>query len=81
MMLPSYALSAQGSQVHVACWPTGSNDILARAFASQGSCYVLSVGGLLREQDIPDRYREIFPTPPAEGGYSIVAPGGAIFAS
>lgn len=81
MMLPGYALIAQGTQVHVAVWPSGSDDVLARAFAAQGSCYVISVGGLLREQDIPERYREIFPTPSQEAGCSIIAPGGDIIAS
>ena len=81
MMLPSYALVAQGTQVHVAVWPSGSDDILARAFAAQGSCYVISAGGLLREQDIPERYREIFPEPSETAGCSIIAPGGDIVAS
>ncbi|MCP4002858.1 MAG: carbon-nitrogen hydrolase family protein [bacterium] len=81
MMLPGYALIAQGTQVHVAVWPSGSDDVLARAFAAQGSCYVISVGGLLREQDIPDRYREIFPKPDEDAGCSIIAPGGNIIAS
>ena len=83
MMLPGYALIAQGTQVHVAVWPSGSDDVLARAFAAQGSCYVISVGGLLRDQDIPERYREIFPTPSPsdQAGCSIIAPGGNIIAS
>ena len=55
--------------------------LLARAFAAQGSCYVISVGGLLRDEDIPDRYREIYPAPPENAGCSIIAPGGIIIAS
>jgi predicted amidohydrolase len=81
MMLPGYALIAQGTQVHIAVWPSGSDDVLARAFAAQGSCYVISVGGLLRDEDIPDRYREIYPAPPENAGCSIIEPGGNIIAS
>jgi nitrilase len=81
MMLPGYALIAQGTQVHVAVWPSGSDDVLARAFAAQGSCYVISVGGILRAEDVPDRYREIYPEPPENAGCSIIAPGGNIVAS
>jgi predicted amidohydrolase len=81
MMLPGYALIAQGTQVHVSVWPSGSDDVLARAFAAQGSCYVISVGGILRAEDIPDRYHEIYPAPPKNAGCSIIAPGGKIIAS
>jgi len=82
MMLPGYALAAQGTQVHVAVWPSGSEDILAQAFAQQGSCYVISVGGLLRDQDIPDRYSALFPTPAdLDAGGSIIAPDGTIVSS
>ncbi|MAE93398.1 MAG: nitrilase [Deltaproteobacteria bacterium] len=81
MMLPGYALIAQGTQVHVAVWPSGSDDVLARAFAAQGACYVVSVGGLLREQDIPERYRDLFPTQTGAAGCSIIDPGGNVIAS
>lgn len=81
MMLPGYALAAQGTQVHVAVWPSGSEDILARAFAQQASCYVISVGGLLRDGDIPAPYESLFPDPSdLEAGCSIIAPDGEIVA-
>jgi predicted amidohydrolase len=81
MMLPGYALAAQGTQVHVAVWPSGSEDLLARAFAQQASCYVVSVGGLLRDQDIPAAYRPLFPAPSdLDAGCSIIAPDGEIVA-
>ncbi len=81
MMLPGYALAAQGTQIHVAVWPSGSEDILARAFAQQASCYVISVGGLLRDQDIPAPYRTLFPEPSSlDAGCSIIAPDGEIIA-
>jgi predicted amidohydrolase len=82
MVLPGYALMAQGAQVHVAAWPTGSDDLLARAFAAQGAAYVVSVGGLLRAEDVPTGFEEIFDlsTPVVGGGSQIIAPGGRVLA-
>jgi predicted amidohydrolase len=55
MMLPGYALVAQGTQIHVAAWPTGSGiAVLSQAFAKQGCCYVLSVGAASTEKDFPE---------------------------
>lgn len=62
MVLPGYALMNQGTQIHVAAWPGGESSrqqILSRAFASQGACYVIVAGGLGRPEDIPERYREL----------------------
>ncbi len=72
MALPGYALMAQGTQIHVAAWPgreppTPPTNIplwprqllLSRAFASQGGCYVILVGGMRRPEDTPERYREL----------------------
>jgi nitrilase len=67
MMLPSYALMAQGTQVHVAMWPGREpkevpatpeamwprQHLMSSAFASAGACYVLCVGGVRGENDIP----------------------------
>ena len=50
MVLPGYALMAQGTQIHVAAWPGMKNSrhmFLSRAFASQASAYVIDVGTLL----------------------------------
>ena len=82
MVLPGYALMAQGTQVHVATWPTGSDDLLARAFATQGASYVVSVGGVLRAEDVPEGFEEIFDlsTPVVGGGSQIIAPGGRVLA-
>jgi predicted amidohydrolase len=62
MVLPGYALMNQGTQIHVAAWPGGESSrqqILSRAFASQGACYVIAAGGVGRPDDIPERYREL----------------------
>jgi len=82
MVLPGYALMAQGAQVHVASWPTGSDDLLARAFATQGAAYVVSVGGVLRAEDVPEGFEEVFDlsVPVVGGGSQIIAPGGRVLA-
>ncbi|MCP4960323.1 MAG: carbon-nitrogen hydrolase family protein, partial [Actinomycetia bacterium] len=73
MVLPGYALMAQGTQFHVAGWPGGDPDVvpespvalwsrqelLSRAFAAQGACYVLAAGGLLTPDDVPERFRSL----------------------
>ncbi len=73
MVLPGYALMAQGTQIHVASWPGGEPDIppaapvslwsrqelLSRAFAAQGACYVVAAGGLISPKDVPERFRSI----------------------
>jgi predicted amidohydrolase len=72
MMLPGYALAAQGTQIHVAAWPGREPSappanvplwprqlLLSRAFASQAGCYVILVGGMRRVEDTPERYREL----------------------
>ena len=73
MLLPGYALMAQGTQVHVASWPGGEPDVppeppnslwsrqelLSRAFAAQGGCYVIAAGGLMAPENVPERFRTI----------------------
>ncbi len=73
MVLPGYALMAQGTQVHVAGWPGGEPDVppappvslwsrqelLSRAFAAQGACYVVAAGGLIAPEDVPERFRTL----------------------
>ncbi|MGH2632006.1 MAG: carbon-nitrogen hydrolase family protein [Tepidiformaceae bacterium] len=56
MVLPGYALIAQGIQVHAGAWPGGTftrQEILSRAFAMQSAAYVVMTGALIRESDIP----------------------------
>lgn len=73
MLLPSYALMAQGTQIHVASWPGGDpetlpeapaslwahQDLMSRTFAAQGACYVISVGGLILPEMVPERFRSL----------------------
>ncbi len=71
MMLPGYALAAQGSQVHCALWPGwekiprkeeycwARQHLLSRAFASQAAAYVICAAGLRRASDIPDRLKPL----------------------
>ncbi len=71
MMLPGYALAAQGTQVHAALWPgwekIPSKDdycwarqhLLSRAFASQAAAYVICAAGLRRASDIPDHLKPL----------------------
>lgn len=72
MVLPGYALMAQGTQIHIAAWPGREPPappadiplwprqlLLSRAFASQAGCYVILVGGIRQTEDTPERYREL----------------------
>jgi predicted amidohydrolase len=90
MLLPSYALMAQGTQIHVAAWPfarhvSESNPVkgllLSRAFAVQGCCYVIAVCNLLGPDDVPEPYRDLVSErgdDKGEGGSCIIAPGGDV---
>ncbi|MEP7203681.1 MAG: nitrilase-related carbon-nitrogen hydrolase [Ilumatobacteraceae bacterium] len=92
MVLPGYALMAQGTQVHVAAFPGHETEpaamsstrqlLLARAFASQGAAYVVLVGGLIHPDEIADaELREVISTTqPMNGGSYIIDPLGEIIA-
>ena len=92
MVLPGYALMAQGTQVHVAAFPGHETEpvamsstrqlLLARAFASQGAAYVVLVGGLLHPDDIADTdlRNVIATTQPFNGGSYIIDPMGDVIA-
>ena len=73
MMLPAYTLAAQGTQIHIACWPGSENQqppdppeqvftqqhLLSRAFAVQSACYVISVACVMKPSDVPEKYRDM----------------------
>src|SRR5690606_16367490 len=81
MVLPGYALIAQGVQVLAGAWPgwTGTRqEVLSRAFAIQSAAYVVMTGGLLRAEDIPDDLRGL--VRPMNGHSAIIGPNGDILA-
>ncbi|GBD23914.1 Aliphatic nitrilase [bacterium HR29] len=81
MVLPTYALVAQGVHFHAAAWPgwTGTRqETLSAAFAMQAAAYVVMAGGLLRESDIPEDLREI--VRPMNGHSGIFGPDGRLLA-
>jgi len=91
MMLPGYALAAQGTQIHVAAWPGREVDsppamgvwtrqqLLSRAFASQAACYVIAVGAVRRFSDTPQRYRGLTDMEHTGDSY-IIDPRGEVIA-
>jgi nitrilase len=93
MLLPAYALMAQGTQIHVAAWPfprflteshLAKGLLLSQAFAVQGACYVIAVGSLLGPDDVPEPYRDLVSergTDKEKGGSCIIAPGGDVIAT
>ncbi len=92
MVLPGYALMSQGIDVHAAVWPGGTfarQEVLSRAFAMQGACYVVMAGGLMREEDMPPEIRErVLELDgaerrlliPCDGASGIIAPSGEMLA-
>jgi predicted amidohydrolase len=79
MVLPGYALMAQGTQIHVAAWPGTSSSrhlLLSQAFASQAAAYVIDVGALCAAKDLPTPYREL--DRPMAGYSHIINPFGEV---
>lgn len=89
MVLPTYALAEQGTQIHVAAWPGGDTappgmqwahqQLMSRTFAVQTGAYVVCVGGLLTQAHVPEKYRA-FLTHPLTGDSVIIDPRGEIIA-
>ena len=92
MLLPAYTLMAQGAQVHVSVWPGGDpetvpelpvsawarQELLSRAFAAQGACYVIAVGGLITPESVPKRFHELVYDDPISS--MIIDPRGEVIA-
>ncbi len=92
MVLPGYALMSQGTEVHVSVWPWGDPDtapeapvsvwarqeLLSRAFAAQGACYVVAVGALLDLDCVQEEFRQL--TPERKGTSMIIDPRGEVVA-
>lgn len=93
MMLPGYALAAQGTQIHVAAWPGRELEtpppppvglwprqvLLSRAFASQAGAYVICAAGINRKVDYPEQFRELVLFE-GNGGSCIIDPRGEVIA-
>jgi predicted amidohydrolase len=56
MPLARHAMHAQGEQVHAALWPEVDDIhlVASRHYAFEGRCFVVSVGAVLRRDDIPE---------------------------
>lgn len=81
MVLPGYALIAQGLQVHAGAWPGWTEtrqEILSRAFAMQACAYVVMTGSVLLPEQIPDELREV--VRPMNGHSAIIGPSGDVLA-
>ena len=82
--LPRAALYAQGEDLHVAIWPGNlrNTEDITRYIAREGRCFVVSVAGLMRKQDIPDGLPEVdllrdsADEIMANGGSCVAAPDG-----
>lgn len=85
MVLPGYALIADGTQIHVAAFPgyeSTRQQVLARAFASQAAAYVIVAGGMLSADDCTDdETREVVGSlAPFTGDSYIIDPFGEVLA-
>jgi nitrilase len=92
MILPTYALAEQGTQIHVASWPgrepspapsplamVSHQHLLSRAFAVQTGSYVLCARSTLTRSEFPEKYRNCL-TQEFTGNSVIIDPRGEIIA-
>ena len=93
MMLPGYALAAQGTQVHVAAWPGREPPsppplpmtlwphqlLMSRAFAAQTGSYVIQASGIHRKGDMPQRFQDLVKFE-MTGNSCIIDPRGEVIA-
>jgi nitrilase len=93
MLLPAYQLISEGTQIHIAAWPGREpappaaphaqwprQHLLSRAFAAQGACYVICVGGLLAPDHMPAEFRDLVGFR-YTGDSAIIDPRGEVIAS
>jgi nitrilase len=95
MVLPGYALMAQGTHIHIAAWPFassldpvhGKGLLLSRTFAAQGACYVITSCALLRTDDVQEVYRDLaerriseWRIGDSQGGCQVINPRGDVIA-
>ncbi|TXF89844.1 carbon-nitrogen hydrolase family protein [Neolewinella aurantiaca] len=85
MPLPRAALYGQGETLHVAIWPGNvrNTEVLTRFLAREGRSYCVSVGGLMRPEDVPegvpfrDEIIGSMGAMPADGGSCLANPDGS----
>ena len=85
MPLPRAALYGMGEDLHIAIWPGSvrNTEILTRFLAREGRSYVMSVSGLMRQEDIPgtiphhELIRQNAPAVLSDGGSCIANPDGS----
>ncbi len=76
------SLYGQGEDLHVAIWPGSERNTrdISRFIAREGRCFVLSVSGLMRREDVPDGLPEEVAANAddwmANGGSCLVGPDG-----
>jgi nitrilase len=85
MVLPGYALIADGTQIHAAAFPGYESTrqlVLCRAFASQAAAYVVVAGGIIDPAEVDDaELREaISMLPPMTGDSYIIDPTAEVIA-
>jgi len=84
MPLPRAAMYAQGTNLHVACWPGSDHNTrdITRFIAREGRCFVLSVSCLMSKHNFPidtlhyDKFIKNAPDLLANGGSCIAGPDG-----
>lgn len=76
MMLPGYVLASQGTQIHIAAWPTLDHEsrgvLFSSAFAGQAGSYVIAVGGTRTPADLPESMKELAPEGFGRTGGSVI---------
>ena len=85
MPLTRAALYAQGENLHIACWPGSVRNTadLTPVLAKEGRSYCLSIGAVMRREDVPDDIphadiiRASMPEIAADGGSCLAAPDGS----
>jgi predicted amidohydrolase len=84
MPLVRQTMHIHGEDIHIALWPAAKEmyQIAARHYAFEGRCFVISVGSIMRKQDLP-RELEVIPAVAQSqsefilgGGSAIIGPDG-----
>ena len=89
MMLPGYALIAQGIQIHVSSWPSpGALELsqargllLTQALSFHGCCYAIAVAGIMNPENMLEQFRDpALERPKIARGSCIIDPSASLLA-